>query len=179
MFFTALKSIIGEVIPENQEPYSEFRPEEEISSLIAPGAVLARMTPSILLTMFGNKVLVELKRKLYEIYTGKPWKPVTESFVIDDKTEEELLLESVTDIYREKNINDEQSYYANKEFKSGTTICPIELNGKPSIVWTYIKSSKNPNCYIKDGLLITSKDIKGKEELTIPEKDTLKQYLDE
>jgi len=74
-FFTALKSIIGDVIPEGYEPYSQFRPEEEISSFIAPGAVLARMTPSILLTMFGNKVLVELKRQLQEIYTGKPWKP--------------------------------------------------------------------------------------------------------
>ena len=72
-FFTALKSIIGEVIPEGLEPYSEFRPEEEVSSFIAPGAVLARMTPSILLTMFANKTLVELKRALYEIYTGKKW----------------------------------------------------------------------------------------------------------
>lgn len=74
-FFTALKSIIGDVIPEGLEPYSEYRPEEEVSSFIAPGAVLARMTPSILLTMFTNKVLVELKRQLQEIHTGKPWKP--------------------------------------------------------------------------------------------------------
>jgi hypothetical protein len=74
-FFTALKSIIGDVIPEGYEPYSQYRPEEEVSSFIAPGAVLARMTPSILLTMFGNKVLVELKRQLEEIYTDKPWKP--------------------------------------------------------------------------------------------------------
>jgi len=78
-FFTALKSIIGEVIPEGYEPYSEFRSQEEVSSVIAPGAVLARMTPSILLTMFGNKVLVEMKRKLQEIYSGKPWEPVKES----------------------------------------------------------------------------------------------------
>lgn len=74
-FFTALKSIIGEVIEEGYEPYSEFRPEEEVSSFIAPGAVLARMTPSILQTMFGYKVLIELKRSLQEIYTGKPWEP--------------------------------------------------------------------------------------------------------
>jgi len=40
VFFTALKSIIGEVIPEGYEPYTLFRPEEEISSTIAPGAVL-------------------------------------------------------------------------------------------------------------------------------------------
>lgn len=72
-FFTALKSIIGEVIPEGLEPFSLSDPDEEISSVIAPGAVLARMTPSILLTMFGNKVLVNLKRQLQEMYTGKPY----------------------------------------------------------------------------------------------------------
>lgn len=73
-FFTALKSIVGEVIPKGYEPYTEYRTDEEISSFIAPLAVLARMTPSIILSLFGNKVLVELKRKLEEIATGKPWK---------------------------------------------------------------------------------------------------------
>lgn len=72
-YFTALKSVIGEQIEEGYEPYTEFRPDEEISSAIAPGAVLARMTPSILLTMFANKVLIELKRTLYKQYTGKEW----------------------------------------------------------------------------------------------------------
>jgi len=67
-FFSALKSIVGEVIEEGYEPYSEFRPDEEISSFLGPVAILARMTPSIILTMFGNKVLIELKRKLQEIY---------------------------------------------------------------------------------------------------------------
>lgn len=67
-YFTALKSIVGEVIPEGLEPYSEFRPDEEISSTIAPAAILARMTPSVIITALGNKVLVELKRKLEEIY---------------------------------------------------------------------------------------------------------------
>lgn len=69
-FFTALKSIVGEVIPKGYEPYSVNAPDEEISSFIAPGAVLARMTPSIMLTMFGNKVLVELKKSLEEIYNS-------------------------------------------------------------------------------------------------------------
>lgn len=69
-FFTALKSIIGEVIPEGLEPYALSRPEEEISSVIAPGAILARMTPSILLTMFTNKNLHELKLQLKDIYSG-------------------------------------------------------------------------------------------------------------
>lgn len=68
MFFSALKSIVGEVIEEGYEPYSEFRPDEEVSTFIAPISILARMTPSIIFTMFGNKVLIELKRKLKEIY---------------------------------------------------------------------------------------------------------------
>lgn len=66
--FTALKSIVGDVIPEGEEPFSLSRPDEEISTFIPPGAILARMTPSIILTMLGNKTLVELKRKLQDIY---------------------------------------------------------------------------------------------------------------
>lgn len=69
-YFTALKSIIGELIPEGYEPYSEFRPEEEVSSVIGPSAVLKRQVPSITLTLLGNKVIVELKRKLAEIYNS-------------------------------------------------------------------------------------------------------------
>lgn len=66
--FSALKSIVGEVIDEGYEPYSEYRPDEEISTFIGPSAILQRMTPSVILTMFGNKLLIELKRKLEEIY---------------------------------------------------------------------------------------------------------------
>lgn len=67
-YFTALKGIVSEVIPEGYEPYSEFRPNEEVSSIIGPSAILKRQVPSILLTVLGNKVIVELKRKLEEIY---------------------------------------------------------------------------------------------------------------
>lgn len=67
-YFSALKSITGDTIDEGYEPYSLFRPEEEVSSFVGPSAVLARQTPSIIFTMFGNKIIVELKRKLKEIY---------------------------------------------------------------------------------------------------------------
>ena len=67
-YFTALKSVICEVIPKGYRPYSEFRPEEEVSSLLNMQAILKRQVPSINLTMFGNKLLVELKKKLQEIY---------------------------------------------------------------------------------------------------------------
>lgn len=66
--FTALKSIVAKQIKEGYEPFSEYRPDEEISTFIAPGAIMARMTPSINLTMFGYKVLIELKRHLRDIY---------------------------------------------------------------------------------------------------------------
>lgn len=56
------------MIPKGLEPYSIEHPEEEISSSFAPAAVLARMVPSILKTMYGNKVIVELKRKWLEMY---------------------------------------------------------------------------------------------------------------
>jgi hypothetical protein len=69
--FTALKGVVGEVIPPGQEAYTLFRPDEEISTCIAPAAIIARMTPSIILTLLGNKVIVELKRKLQDIYEGK------------------------------------------------------------------------------------------------------------
>lgn len=68
MNFTALKNVIGEVLEEGYEPYSEFRPDEEISTFIAPNSILARMTPSILINGFGNKCIIELKRSLRSIW---------------------------------------------------------------------------------------------------------------
>lgn len=67
-YFTGLKCTIGEVIEKGYEPYSELHPDEEISSFVAGNSVLKRMTPSVVLTSFGNKVIVELKRKLHDIY---------------------------------------------------------------------------------------------------------------
>ena len=64
--YTALKGVNSHVIPEGMEPYSEFRPDEEISAFIAPLGILARKTPSLFIPLFGNKVLIETKRKLVE-----------------------------------------------------------------------------------------------------------------
>jgi DNA-directed RNA polymerase beta subunit len=66
--YCALKGVTSHVMPEGQEPFSEFRPDEEISALVAPLGILARKTPSIYTNLFGNKVLIELKRKLMEDY---------------------------------------------------------------------------------------------------------------
>ena len=67
-YFAGLKTTIGEIIEPGYEPWSEYRPYEEVSSMIASNSILKRMTPSILLSCFGNKILIELKRHLKEIY---------------------------------------------------------------------------------------------------------------
>ena len=64
--YTALKGVNSHVIDEGLEPYSEYRPEEEVSAFIAPLGILARKTPSVFKPLFGNKVLIETKRKLIE-----------------------------------------------------------------------------------------------------------------
>lgn len=68
---SALKGVASHVIEKGYEPYSEYRPDEEISSIVAPLSITARKTPSIFLSMFGNKLLIELKRQLKEMYLGE------------------------------------------------------------------------------------------------------------
>jgi DNA-directed RNA polymerase beta subunit len=68
--FCALKGVVSHVIEEGQEPWSEFRPEEEVSAFISPLSILARKTPSVYTNLFGNKVLIELKRKVIKDYFG-------------------------------------------------------------------------------------------------------------
>lgn len=69
--YSALKGVVSHVIPEGQEPWSEFRPDEEVSAFISPLSILGRKTPSIYTTLFGNKVLIELKRKVLKDYFGE------------------------------------------------------------------------------------------------------------
>lgn len=69
--FTALKNTIGEIIPAGYEPWSEFRPDEEVSTIIASNSILKRMTPSVILSALGNKCIIELKNRLKEIYEEK------------------------------------------------------------------------------------------------------------
>lgn len=62
------KGVVSHVFEEGMEPYSEYRPDEVIDTIIAPLAVTARKVPAIFLTIFGNKVLIELKNKIKDIY---------------------------------------------------------------------------------------------------------------
>lgn len=65
--FSALKNTVAEICPKGYEPYSEFRPDEEVSSMIASNSILNRMVPSIFLLTLGNKCIIELKRRLKEL----------------------------------------------------------------------------------------------------------------
>lgn len=67
-YYTALKGIISEKIPDELAPYSEFRPDEQIGAILATIGINARMTGSVFFALFGNKVLIELKRKCKELY---------------------------------------------------------------------------------------------------------------
>ena len=69
--YAAAKQVISEVIPIGLEPYSEMHPEEEVSMFVSSRSILHRMIPSLMITAAGNKVLVELKRKVREIWEGK------------------------------------------------------------------------------------------------------------
>lgn len=66
--YTALKSVIAERIPQELAPYSETRKDEPIDMIMGHVSVTARKTASIYLAMFGNKVLIELKRKVRDLY---------------------------------------------------------------------------------------------------------------
>ena len=66
--YGASKQVLSEVVPEGQEPYTETRPDEEVSLFVTPSAILKRMIPSLLVTASGNKVLVELKRSMAKIW---------------------------------------------------------------------------------------------------------------
>ena len=62
--YNANKNIISELIPRGYEPYSEFRPDEEIGVFTSPGTISRRYTVSVIPIACCNKVLIELKRKI-------------------------------------------------------------------------------------------------------------------
>ena len=69
--YSANKQIISELIPKGYEPFSELRPDEEISLLSSPGTISRRMTISSLTVAAAGKVLIELKRKVKDMIRYK------------------------------------------------------------------------------------------------------------
>ena len=68
--YGASKQIISEMIPEGLEPYSETKPFEEVSMFVSSGSIMGRMIPSVMIIAAGNKVLIELKNRIRQIWEG-------------------------------------------------------------------------------------------------------------
>lgn len=77
IYYSALKGVVKDIFPAGKEPYTNFRPDEKIHSLLSQGSVLGRMVCSVILNLSINKVLIELDRKVKDI-AGIPWKTLDE-----------------------------------------------------------------------------------------------------
>lgn len=62
----ALKAVDSHVIQKGMEPYPINHPDDPIDMIVAPLSISARKTPSIFLAMFGNKILIEMKKRMRE-----------------------------------------------------------------------------------------------------------------
>lgn len=61
------KQIISNKIPTGLEPFSEFRPNEEVSVFTSPGTVSRRMVQSVIPVSMTMKIMIELKRKIADM----------------------------------------------------------------------------------------------------------------
>lgn len=66
--YTALKGIVSEVIPDGQELTSVDNPDKKIDLLLSHISVDARMTTSLLISGFLNKVIIGLKSEMKKIW---------------------------------------------------------------------------------------------------------------
>ena len=72
VYYSAVKGVVKDIFPKDKEPYTDFRPNEKIHSLVPVQGTDNRMVTSILIVGSINKVLIELDRKVKEIM-GVPW----------------------------------------------------------------------------------------------------------
>ena len=179
--WTANKNTIGYQVPKGFEPYSEFRPYEEVSSTQAPSAILQRGTPSVVTTGTAYKVLIELKRKMYEILTGEnfdevlkqkqPWmnqdRPTMESVdnidpIVDDNQIQ--ILENVFNLYKDANNH----YRSEKMFAEGDIILTVNesVNMFPMLDNFYL-SDRHYNAILEDGFVRATKFISPNEKINL------------
>lgn len=69
---TAIKGVIKDIMPEGDEPYTDFRRDEKVDALLTSASVNARMVASIINSGSINKALIELTRKCKDIL-GIDW----------------------------------------------------------------------------------------------------------
>lgn len=72
---SANKGVVKNIFPEGKEPFSEYRPNENIHALFAARSFNARMVTSVWTSGAINKCLVELDRQVKEIM-GIDWVPL-------------------------------------------------------------------------------------------------------
>jgi hypothetical protein len=63
-YFAANKATLRSVIEEGKEPYTDFRPEEEVSAMLSVSSINKRMVTSILMNGALNKLMIELDRTI-------------------------------------------------------------------------------------------------------------------
>lgn len=67
VYLAANKAVIKTVIPKGKEPYTDFRPDEEISALLSVSSINHRMVTSIIKNGILNKMLIELDRSVKDM----------------------------------------------------------------------------------------------------------------
>lgn len=67
IYYSALKGVVKDIMPEGEEPRSSYRPNERIDALLSVGSVNGRMTGSILVNGAIYKYIIELTRKCKDI----------------------------------------------------------------------------------------------------------------
>ena len=72
VFYSANKGIIKYIIPKEDEPYTDFRPNEHIDSFMSLSSISGRMTCSIVLFSSVSKLMVELDRSIKDL-AGIPY----------------------------------------------------------------------------------------------------------
>lgn len=70
VFGTAIKTIISDVIPYGEEPYSELKPEENLDAIFTGLSVVSRMTTDSYCMLYTNKLIKGMKDKMREIWNS-------------------------------------------------------------------------------------------------------------
>lgn len=71
VYYSANKGTIKSIFPKGQEPYTKFRPNEKIRTFISIGSMNRRMVTSIMKVGCIQKILVELDRKVKDMFNIK------------------------------------------------------------------------------------------------------------
>jgi hypothetical protein len=67
VYFAANKAVTKRIIPNELAPYTEFRPNEQISAFVSEVSIDKRMVCSSIVTGSLNKLMVELDRSVKDI----------------------------------------------------------------------------------------------------------------